>query len=78
MRWLPHRTLGPGGHEAHTDSEEDPQRPPFRVGAAATHRNTKNKFPARALGGQADTAKQALEARVRAEAINPQVSFEKP
>jgi hypothetical protein len=30
------------------------------------------------LGGQADTAEQSLEARVRAEVINPQVSLEVP
>jgi hypothetical protein len=37
-----------------------------------------SRASARTLGGHADTAKQALEARVGAEAINPWVRFEEP
>src|ERR1700681_1134964 len=37
-----------------------------------------NKLFVGSLGAQADTAKQALETRVRAQAINPRVRFEKP
>jgi hypothetical protein len=47
-------------------------------GAESTHKIQKNKLVVGSLGAQADAVKQALETRVRAQAINPWVRFEVP
>jgi hypothetical protein len=49
-----------------------------RPRAKIQKQNTKNKLFVEDLTAQADTAKQALETRVRAQAVNPRVRFEKP
>ena len=49
-----------------------------RYGALSLSGSCSGQGGAGSLGGQADTAEQSLEARVRAEVINPQVSLEVP